>query len=79
MIKPNKYMNIDLSVLNIGGLILKSLSSCPIQNYDELQNTVLVNLGEAAKPVFLNALSFLFLLGKISYQSSADAIQLNVE
>lgn len=77
MIKPNKYMDIDLSVLNIGGLILKSLSFCPVQKYDELQDTVLVNMGEAAKPVFLNALSFLYLLGKINYQSSADAIELN--
>lgn len=76
MIKPNKYTNIDLSVVNIGGVILKSLSSCPVQKYDELEDAVVSAYGSSAKVVFLNALSFLYLLGKINYQPSADAVQL---
>ena len=76
MIKPNKYTNIDLSVINIGGVILKSLASCPVQKYSELEDAVVSSYGSSAKVVFLNALSFLYLLGKINYQPSADAIQL---
>ena len=76
MIKPNKDTNIDLSVINIGGVILKSLASCPIQKYNELEDAVVSSYGSSAKVVFLNALSFLYLLGKINYQPSADAIQL---
>ena len=76
MIKPNKYTNIDLSVINIGGVILKPLASCPIQKYNELEDAVVSSYGSSAKVVFLNALSFLYLLGKINYQPSADAIQL---
>ena len=56
-------MNLDLSVINIGGIILKSLSRCPVQKYDELINMVVYMQGDAAKSVFLNSLSFLFLLG----------------
>ncbi len=76
MIKPDKYMNLNLSVINIGGIILKSLSRCPIQKFDDLENMVINILGEDAKHVFNQALSFLFLLGKINYQSSSDAIKL---
>lgn len=76
MIKPDKYMNLNLSVINIGGIILKSLSRCSIQKYDDLENMIITILGEDAKYVFNQALSFLFLLGKINYQSSSDAIKL---
>ena len=55
MIKPNKYTNIDLSVINIGGVILKSLASCPIQKYNELEDAVVSSYGSSAKVVFLNA------------------------
>ncbi len=76
MIKPNKYTNIDLCVVNIGGVILKSLYSCPIQTYEELENLVANTYGESAKVVFINALSFLYLLGLIEYQPSTDTITL---
>ena len=67
-------MNLNLSVINIGGIILKSLSQCPVQKFDELENMIITLQGEDAKYVFNQALSFLFLLGKINYQSSSDAI-----
>lgn len=76
MITPDKYMNIDLSTLNVGGCIIRALLQCPMQKYEELQDRVLLSLGDAAKPEFINALSFLYLIGKINYQSSADVIEL---
>ena len=41
-----------------------------------VEDAVVSSYGSSAKVVFLNALSFLYLLGKINYQPSADAIQL---
>lgn len=76
MIKPNKYTNLDLSILNVGGMILKSLSSCSVQKYEDLENHVVVGLGEPAKAVFVNALSFLYTVGRINYQSTTDTINL---
>ncbi len=76
MIKPDKYMNMDLSVINIGGLILKTLISRPIQKHEEVEDYVLTELGDKAKPVFLYALDFLYVLGRIRYQAETDSIKL---
>ncbi len=76
MIMPDKYTNLNLSLVNIGGVILKSLYNCPIQKYDDLENHISTSLGDNARLLFLQALSFLYALGKISYQPSSDSINL---
>ena len=76
MIKPNKYTNLDLSVLSVGGMILKSLSFSPVQKYGDLEKHVVAVLGEPAKAMFVNALSFLYTVGCINYQSTTDTINL---
>lgn len=76
MIKPTKYTNLDLSILNVGGMILKSLSSCSIQKYEDLENHVVSKLGDSAKAVFVNALTFLYAVDRINYQSTTDTINL---
>ena len=76
MIMPDKYTNLNLSVVNIGGVILKSLFNCPIQKYDDLEVQVATSLGDNARLLFVQALSLLYALGKISYQPSSDSINL---
>ena len=76
MIMPDKYTNLNLSVVNIGGVILKSLCNCSIQKYDDLENHVTSVLGDSAKLLFVQALSFLYALGKINYQPTSDSINL---
>ena len=76
MIKPNKYTNLDLSVINVGGMILKSLSACSIQKYEDLESYIIATLGNPSKAVFVNALSYLFTVGRINYQESTDTINL---
>jgi hypothetical protein len=76
MIKPDKYMNLDMSVINVGGLILKTLLSRPVQKYEEVENYILEALGEAVKPVIIYALDFLYIMGKILYLSDSDIIKL---
>ena len=76
MIMPDKYTNLNLSLVNIGGVILKSLYNCPIQKYDDLENYVSASLGDNARLLFVQALSFLYALGKISYQINSDSINL---
>lgn len=78
MIIPDKYTDINLSLLNIGGLILVSLRSCPIQRYDELENFVVSKLGQKTKPLFLYALGFLYIMGKVAYTKDKDIIKLIV-
>ena len=76
MLTPNKYMNLELSVINTGGVILRSWSRCPIQKFDDLENTIINVQGKSAKGVFVNALCFLYILGKITYLPSTDSIKL---
>jgi len=76
MIAPHKYLNLDLSVLNTGGLILKIMKELNMMKYDELLDKIQLERGEAVKEVFIPALGLLFLLGKIEYHSSMDIIEL---
>jgi len=69
-------MDINLSVINIGGMIIKAMEALPVVKYDDLKDKVLINAGDKAKPVFLNALSFLFLLGKVKYNENSDTLEL---
>lgn len=76
MIAPDKYTNLNLSIVNIGGVILKSLYGCSIQKYEDLENHVTTVLGDSSRVLFVPTLSFLYAIGKINYQSTSDTINL---
>lgn len=76
MIKPHKYLDLNLSVLNLGGVILSIMQTEMILKYDDLLQKVILVIGEEAKQVFLPSLSFLYLLGKVDYKSDIDSIEL---
>ncbi len=76
MIVPDKYTNLNLSIVNIGSIVLKSLYSCNIQKYEDLENYVSSVLGDNSKLLFAQALTFLYAIGKINYQQSSDTINL---
>jgi hypothetical protein len=77
MITPNKYLNLDLSVINVSALIIDKLKKHSLLKYDELLALVLSALGKNSKEVFPYALNFLFLLNKLSYLPEFDLFQLN--
>lgn len=77
MITAHKYLNLDLSVINISSLIIDKLKKNNLLKYDELQAIVVSILGEKSKEVFPYALNFLFLLDKISYLTELDTFELN--
>lgn len=76
MIAPNKYLDLNLSILNLGGIILKILQSSGIMRYDDLLDRLVFVQGEYTKEVFSSTLSFLYLLGKIQYNKNLDTIEL---
>ena len=75
MIAPHKYLNLNLSLLNLGGVILCIVKQDGVIKYDELLEKVILSRGINAKEVFIPALSFLYLLGKIEYQKDIDTIE----
>jgi len=75
MIAPHKYLDLNLSVLNLGGVILSIVKEDGAVKYDELLEKVVLARGISAKEVFIPTLSFLYLLGKIEYQKDIDTIE----
>ena len=76
MLKPNKHLNLQLSSINVSGLIIKILKDVQILTFDELLNNVKRGSNDDVKEMFLPALSFLFLLGKIQYHEGIDSFEL---
>jgi hypothetical protein len=78
MIEPHKYLDLDLSVLNISAYIIKELQRTNLVKYDELLNSLVSKLGTETKEVFPYALDLLYLLNKIKYHNAPiDAFELN--
>lgn len=77
MITPHKYLNLDISVINVSALIIDKLKKNELLKYDELLKMTTDALGKNAKEIFPYSLNFLFLLDKLSYLPELDVFQLN--
>lgn len=75
MLKPTKHLNPDSSVLHVSARMLKLLNRYRIQRYDELYARLHKNVGDDLREVFLPALGFLFLMGKIEYHEKTDSFE----
>jgi len=74
MITPRKHMNLELSVINVSFFILEKIRK---EREMELEQMILylnMLLGEDVKIVFMNAMNFLFLIGKINFKKKEDKI-----
>ena len=76
MIKPYKYLDFNNSVIVIGAMILKILKTNNKIKYEKVLKQIINSNGENGKFVFPQALSFLFLLGKIEYLKETDELEL---
>lgn len=76
MIKPEKYLNLNLSVLEISALIIKYLRKNNYLYYSEMIDRLIKTKGENAKEVILPSLNLLFALGKIEYIEKIDSLRL---
>jgi hypothetical protein len=76
MLKPDKHLDPSFSVINVGGLIIKTLMDTGILTFNELLSILMEKIGEKVKEVYLPSLSFLFLLGKIQYHQKIDSVEL---
>ena len=74
MITPHKYLDLNISLLNLGGMILNIIKDKGSVKYDDLLNKIILASGSNAKDIFIPALSFLYILGKIEYQKEIDTI-----
>jgi len=75
MLKPTKHLNPEYSVLNISAQILKYVERHRTVTYQDLYERMHNRYGETIRPLFLPALSFLYLLGRIEYHTKNDAFE----
>jgi ABC-3C biological conflict system middle component len=75
MLKPTKHLNPHFSVLNVAAGALKALSSQRSLKYDELYSKLHSKFGEELRPIFLPAISLLYLLGKLEYHTKNDTFE----
>lgn len=75
MLKPTKYMNVEVSLPAISCELLKIFQKNKTLSYTDLLNKIIQKKGIDAKNIFLPALSFLFLMGKIEYHEKTDIIE----
>lgn len=75
MLKPTKHLNPEYSVLNISAQILKYIERHRTVTYTDLYHRMREKFGDATQQLFLPALSFLYLLGKIDYHTKNDTFE----
>ena len=78
MLKPNKYTDVNLSIVGLGAHVLKALKTNPQQKYEALLGKIVSTESVSAKENFLLSLSFLFSMGMINYHPEQDIIELIV-
>jgi hypothetical protein len=79
MLTPSKNLNLDASVLRISALILHELQKRGVLEFERLRIIILCRVGSDAEPVFLPALTFVFLLGKLEYHIKNDTLEFRAD
>jgi hypothetical protein len=71
-------MDLKFSVLNVSSLIIKELKKQKDEKlkYHELYLKICNEVDEEINELFLDSLSFLFVLGAIEYKKEKDSVEL---
>ena len=75
MITPEKHLNLDACVLRSGAVILSTLRKNRIVALPKLREDLEKAVGVDAEFLFMPAVNFLFLLGRIEYHPSTDSFE----
>lgn len=76
MIKPHKYMNLDLSLINFSARIIELLKSNHAMTLSTLKKRV---ENDFNINYFIYAIDFLYLFDKVTYDSKTDIVRLKYE
>lgn len=76
MLYAYKYLSLQFSTVNIASIILSILINEKSIMFDELMHRVVRTNGADSKYNFMNACSFLFLVGKIEYDKHVGMVVL---
>ena len=76
MLSPEKYMDLDKSVLMVASLILKYMINKRIVKVNVLFSFIESKVGDGINETFLSALTLLYAFGKIEYFDNNDSLSL---
>jgi len=73
MIRPTKYTDLNLSILNLGSFMIRKVKESKSLTYDELLNKTVDTFGNRARFNFVSTILFLYSLGLLDYSPRTDA------
>jgi hypothetical protein len=76
MLKPHKFLNVELCVLNIAKDVILLLQDAQGMEYSDLVSHLVQRHDKKVQEMIIPALNFLFLVGKITYHRDIDSIEL---
>lgn len=74
MLRPSKHSHPDRTIINVALLLLVHLKKRRVEEYEKLKAFVKKRVS-GGEFLFLPALNFLFLLGRIKYLPKTDSIE----
>lgn len=75
MLSAKKHLNLDTSVIRIAAIMLRELGRKGVVEFEKLRSLVIRRVGPDGDVMFLPALSFLFLVGKVEYHLKNDTVE----
>lgn len=75
MITPEKHLNLDACVLRSGAILLSVLRKSRIITLSDLRERLSDAIGDDAEFMFLPAVNFLFLVGRLDYHPRSDSFE----
>lgn len=74
MLRPSKHSHPDQTILRVALLLLARLKNRRLEEFDGLRKYV-NKVVKGGGPLYLPALSLLYLLGLIAYRSKTDSVE----
>ncbi|MBR9864644.1 MAG: hypothetical protein GYB24_14495 [Rhodobacteraceae bacterium] len=76
MLTAEKHLDLDTSLVRVAAVILKELKRKGAVAFEALRKLITRRVGEDGELMFLPALRFLFLLGRVEYHTKNDVVEL---
>ncbi|MER9731316.1 ABC-three component system middle component 8 [Mesorhizobium sp. M0217] len=75
MLTPRKHLDLNASLLRVAAIMLKELHRRGVIELITLRQRVIRRVGGNGELMFLPALNFLYLLGKVEYHVQNDTLE----
>ena len=75
MLKPNKHLDLDRSLLRVSAIILGELRRRRMMRFETVRALTRRRVGDDADVILLPALELLYLVGRLEYHLKTDSFE----